>query len=227
MPEHDIPDSTETTPIIRRPIQARNTRWAQAIARWMASMGIKPNWISLASVFFATISGGSVLLSSTCSTAGRAAFYVLAAVCIQARLLCNLFDGMVAVEGGLKTKSGEVFNDLPDRIADPLIIIPVGYVIPPFPMGPELGWLAGLLCVFTAYVRVLGGAAGLAQRFTGPMAKQHRMAIMTFALVIAASVTAWDYQNMIFMIALGVIILGCGITAYLRIYAIIHDLERK
>jgi phosphatidylglycerophosphate synthase len=27
-------------------------------------------------------------------------------------------DGMVAVEGGFRTKSGEIFNELPDRFAD-------------------------------------------------------------------------------------------------------------
>ena len=50
-----------------------------------------------------------------------------AAVLIQFRLLCNLFDGMVAVEGGLGTPSGILFNDFPDRIADPLILICAGY----------------------------------------------------------------------------------------------------
>jgi phosphatidylglycerophosphate synthase len=46
---------------------------------------------------------------------------------IQLRLLANLFDGMVAVEGGLRTKSGEIFNELPDRISDVVIFVGVGH----------------------------------------------------------------------------------------------------
>ena len=61
--------------ILRRPISARDTRWAHASAARLSRLGIRPNTISIMSVVFA---------------AG-------AAVCIQLRLLCNLFDGMVAV----------------------------------------------------------------------------------------------------------------------------------
>jgi len=41
--------------------------------------------------------------------------------------VCNLLDGMVAIEGGLKTPAGELFNDVPDRISDPLILVGAGY----------------------------------------------------------------------------------------------------
>ena len=56
--------------------------------------------------------------------------FLAAAACIQLRLLCNLFDGMVAVEGGFKTKSGEIYNELPDRVADVLILAGAGYAMP-------------------------------------------------------------------------------------------------
>jgi phosphatidylglycerophosphate synthase len=39
-----------------------------------------------------------------------------AAIGVPRRLLCNLLDGMVAVAGGLGSPSGQVWNDLPDRI---------------------------------------------------------------------------------------------------------------
>lgn len=45
---------------------------------------------------------------------------------MQSRLLCNLFDGMVAIEGGKKSANGDLYNDMPDRFADALFIIPVG-----------------------------------------------------------------------------------------------------
>ena len=110
---------------------------------------------------------------------------VLAVAGIQGRLLCNMLDGMVAIEGGRQTKSGEIFNDLPDRVADAVIFVCAGYAAREHPFGVELGYIAAILAVFTAYVRMLGGASGLKQSFIGPMAKQHRMFTLTLACVLS------------------------------------------
>jgi phosphatidylglycerophosphate synthase len=76
-----------------------------------------------------------------------------------------MFDGMVAVEGGFKTKSGEIYNELPDRFADVLILAGAGYSLPSSPLLQTLGWMAAALAVITAYVRAMGVAAGTAQYF--------------------------------------------------------------
>ena len=44
----------------------------------------------------------------------------------QLELLCNLLDGMVAVEGGLGGPTGPLWNELPDRIADSVFIVALG-----------------------------------------------------------------------------------------------------
>ena len=87
------------------------------------------------------------------------------------RLLCNLFDGMVAVEGGKQSAIGSLYNEFPDHVADSLLIVGLGYAIG----QSDLGWFAALAAALTAYVRVFGGSLGLTQSFMGPMAKQHRM----------------------------------------------------
>lgn len=71
--------------------------------------------------FFATLTAVCLLGISRAAGVALWSLPILAAVFIQCRLLCNLFDGMVAVEGGKSTPSGELFNDIPDRVADPLI----------------------------------------------------------------------------------------------------------
>ncbi|RFA24705.1 hypothetical protein CAI21_20680 [Alkalilimnicola ehrlichii] len=213
--------------VVRREIQARNTSWAQGFARRLAGWGIKPNWISLASVAFAAGAGFCLFLSSGFGVWSQAGLFLLAALCIQARLLCNLFDGMVAVEGGLGTPSGEIFNDLPDRLADPLILVPVGYAAVEFAGAPALGWMAGLLAVLTAYVRVLGGACGVKQSFIGPMAKQHRMALITAALIVAAAVTPFAWQDYVLVAALGLVVLGCLVTLVRRTRHIVSTLEAR
>jgi hypothetical protein len=64
----------------------------------------------------------------------------------------------------------------------------------------------------TAYVRTLGAAIGAPVNFCGPMAKQHRMALMTIAC-LASSVEHlfWD-RGWSFLITLGVIVAGCVVT---------------
>src|SRR5262249_51457510 len=135
--------------------------------------------------------------------------------------------GMVAVEGGRKTKSGEIFNDLPDRISDAVIFVLAGYGVPALPYGPALGWCAALLAVFTAYVRMLGGAAGLKQSFTGPMAKQQRMAVMTVACLGSIFETRFFPAGALLWVALLVISLGCLLTIVFRTARIVREMESR
>lgn len=210
-------------PPARRPLTTRDTRWARALATWLARHRVRPNLISLASLGFAALGAVAMLAAPGVASGGRVALLLIAAACVQLRLLCNMLDGMVAVEGGLGSRSGEVYNEVPDRIADPLLIIPAGYATG-LPFGPELGWLCGLLALFTAYVRALGGAAGLHQNFQGPMAKPHRMAAMTAGLVAAALAVPLGLDGAALMATLVVIALGALVTAWRRTSAILRAL---
>ncbi len=198
----------------RRPIATRNATLAHSFARWLAQKSISPNQISIASIFFAL--GAGSCLAARSFYAYDILLLFLAAVFIQCRLLCNLFDGMVAVEGGKSTKSGEIFNDMPDRIADPLIFVGAGLSISFAGYGHILGWAAGLLAVITAYVRILAVSTGAPQLFMGPMAKQHRMAVITAACILSIfeSYIGWDGQVMTG--ALVIIVAGCIITIIRR-----------
>lgn len=193
----------------------------------MLRWGVKPNHISLASIGFSLIGAAVLVAFTVCHTTGaRAALLVVTAACIQLRLLSNLIDGMVAIEGGMKSNSGEIYNDLPDRISDCLIFVPAGYAIP-WNIGPELGWSAALLAVLTAYVRVLGGSTGTQQFFIGPMAKQHRMALMTVALLGSVIELYINWRGWVLGTALVVVILGSVITVVRRVARIVHELESR
>ena len=132
------------------------------------------------------------LLAPEMQTASAAALvWLAAAACIQLRLLCNLLDGMVAVEGGKGSVTGSIYNEAPDRVADVLILVGAGYstnvepgVIKLFGELP-LGWACAVLAMGTAYIRLLQGTLTGQQSFMGPMAKQHRMAVLTLGTLIA------------------------------------------
>ena len=210
----------------RRPLSTRDAAWAKGCATWLARRGASPNAISAASVV-AALAAGAALIGTRFQVGWAASgLYLLAAVAIQARLLCNLFDGMVAVEHGRHTPAGEVWNDLPDRLADPLILVAAGAAISACPWGRDLGWLAAVLAVLTAYLRLLGGAAGLAQSFAGPMAKPQRMAVMTVACLLAAGVQHRGWDDWVLAGALCVVILGAAWTCVRRTRAIVAELSR-
>ncbi|MES2407652.1 MAG: CDP-alcohol phosphatidyltransferase family protein [Pseudomonadota bacterium] len=209
----------------RRPLSVRDSALAKKTAHWLSQKNITPNQISIISIFFAA--AAAICLLWIPQTSGDMAWIVpvLAALFIQTRLLCNLFDGMVAVEGGKKTRSGELFNDIPDRIADPLILVSAGYAISIVSWGGALGWCAGLLAILTAYVRTLSASIGAPVNFQGPMAKQHRMALMTAACLFAAAEAYFGLTGYAFFIALIVIIFGSMLTAYRRTMTAYRFLE--
>ena len=201
----------------RRPIAARATGWARALSTALARSSITPNQISLISMFFAAV--GAIVLVWGFSPWGL----LLAAICVQLRLLCNLLDGMVAVECGKQTATGGLYNEFPDRVADSLLIVALGYAA----MYPWLGWLGALLAALTAYVRVFGGSAGLDQDFRGPMAKPQRMAVLTVACVIGAAELYWNGSRRALLMAAVVIAAGSALTCFTRIRVMAIRLHEK
>ncbi len=169
----------------RRPIAARNTKWAARLTRALVARRITPNAISVASMAAAALAGLAFWGAGAAGPGpGAGALLILGAGFVQLRLLCNLFDGLVAVEGGKGTKDGPFWNEFPDRVADVLILGGFGMAA-----GlPALGWLAAALAVMTAYVRELGHALGQTPDFRGPMAKPHRMAALTIGAVAQGAV---------------------------------------
>src|SRR5262249_23546056 len=132
-------------------------------------------------------------------------------------LVCNLIDGMVAIEGGLRSKAGELWNELPDRFADAFIFVGAGLALPASSAQAALGWSAAVLAVITASVRALGAASGTGQHFCGPMAKQQRMAALTVACVLAALEALCGLAPRIIVIALALIVVGCLVTIARRL----------
>ena len=203
---------TITPEASRRPIAARGSGFARALTAWLLGTAITPNQISLASIGFAAGAAGALLLGP--------AWLPVVVLGVQLRLLCNLLDGMVAVEGGRGSALGALYNEVPDRVADSLLIVALGYAVG----APWLGWAGALAAALTAYVRVLGGALGQVQDFRGPMAKQHRMAVLTLACVLAL-VEAWfGLAPYALWVAAWLILLGSLITCGTRLRAIARGL---
>jgi phosphatidylglycerophosphate synthase len=216
---------TGATP--RRVLATRDAGWAKQLARRLARAGVRPNTVSIASVVCAAVAGSAFSAAPDARPALRSALLLLAAAAIQFRLLCNLLDGMLAVEEGLKTRTGDIYNDLPDRIADVLILAGAGYSLRYVPGGVALGWAAAVAAVFTAYVRLLAGSLGATQHFIGPMAKQHRMFTVTLAALLSAAEATLGLPPRSMPVALALVIAGSIATAWRRTARLVSEVDAR
>lgn len=204
----------------RRPLAVRNLSLTRKIAVYLSRKNISPNQISLMSIAFALLGFFGCIAFAIFDTVYWLGLFVLG---VQFRLLCNLFDGMVAVEGGKKTPAGELFNDVPDRIADPIIIVAAGFITSS-DYGFSIAWFAAVIAILTAYIRVLGVSMNCPADFRGPMAKQHRMALLTFTAVVFMLFSSFElFQKVtpyLFDASLLLISIGGTVTCWVRLKGI-------
>ena len=220
----DPPDSD------RRPLKSRGQRWAQQLAGTLVKTGISPNTISALSVVAACFCLLLLWMSVLVDGGLRALCYFMAAFACQLRLLCNLMDGMVAIEGGRHSADGPLWNEFPDRVADVAILVGLGIAADAL----VTGWVAATLAVAIAYVRELGKGLDGHVDFSGPMAKPQRMALVTGVLVLAALLQSLPFVAVneafavtLLKVGLWVCIAGSVVTLWRRTRAIQRRLLRS
>lgn len=214
----------------RRPIAARNLRISGAVTDTLAKWGLSPNAISVCSMVFGAASGLCFWATSFEPVAERLLF-ILAAFFILLRLLANMFDGMVAVRTGTSSPVGELYNEIPDRISDSIIIVGAGYA---FGGWETMSYVAALAAMLTAYVRAVGKGAGSRQEFCGPLAKQQRMFLLiATALFLALTPRGWHPrfgehdQFGLLAPVLVVIAIGSFYTAWRRVLKVHANLTKR
>lgn len=163
------------------------------------------------------------------SVANHRIFWFVAALGAQLRLTANMLDGMVALASGRASKVGELYNEVPDRVSDASVFIGAGFA---WGGNVALGYIATILAVFTAYVRAAGKIAGAPNEFCGPMAKQHRMLVITVGCLYSAVVPrTWQIFHVdnlelgVMTLSLTVIIAGCPVTVVRRLKRIAYALR--
>ncbi len=210
----------------RRPLKSRDMKIFRDFSAWLAKIGAAPNAISFCTMIFGALAGASFAATSHTLGGAQSACWLSAAVFMQLRLIANLLDGMVAVEGGRGGPVGDLWNEAPDRVADAAILIGAGFAAGSDPLH---GFGAAIVAVFVAYCRALGASVGAGQIFIGPMAKQHRMALLTGLTVVMAILPYFapiaSFHLPLYTLAL--LILGCIVTALRRLSRIAAFLRAR
>ena len=216
---------TAYQPTWRRPIAQRFRQTAHAAVRWCVRMGIHPNLVSYSSI---VASAGAGLCFWQAGAAP--ALLIVAVGFCYLRLWLNMLDGMVALASGKASRTGEIANELPDRISDVLIFVGVAHSNFCYPLG---GYWVALLALLVAYVGTLGQAVGVQREFSGWMAKPWRL----IALHLGAWITLgllWSGDSTIHYGGLTIldwtlltILAGCVQTICLRLVKIINVLQKE
>jgi len=211
----------------RRPMFTRNWSISKAATRWLVAREVSPNTISLAGMA-GGIAAGLALAATTQPGILSHLMFLTAVAGIIVRGMGNLLDGMVAVASRVASPHGELFNEVPDRVADVAILIGAGYAAGG---NPTLGLLAALVAVLVAYVRAQGKAVGAGQHYCGPMAKPARMVvILAIALYCGLTPTCWQpalplgrHAFGLMALGLAVIVVGGLLTAMRRLRRIARN----
>nr|WP_226895632.1 CDP-alcohol phosphatidyltransferase family protein [Luteolibacter marinus] len=204
----------------RRPLKTRSAEWAVTLAKVLTTAGVTPNTISAFSVVAAGLGGLGFVAAGSGAIPGEGG-WLAAAGCIQLRLICNLMDGMVAIEGGRKSATGDLWNEIPDRLADTVLLFCAGWAV-----GlPWVGAIAGWAAVMTAYLRVSGAALTGEHDFCGPFAKQQRMAALTVAALLSAAEPLWNGHGEVMRFAILLIAAGTLVTIVRRILRLAAKLK--
>jgi phosphatidylglycerophosphate synthase len=202
----------------RRPLASRQSAWAATTQRLLLKTPITANQISLLGILFAALGAWALVEAPRYPW-----LFLAAALCIQLRLICNLMDGLVAVEGGRGAPTGALFNEVPDRLEDALLLAGFGWAAGLL----WLGLIAGILAVFTAYVRAVGASHGFPQDFRGPMAKPQRMAALTLGCVLGlVEVLVWGSVTSL-QVVLAVVVAGAAFTGLRRLRTIAAQMEAR
>jgi phosphatidylglycerophosphate synthase len=188
-------------PTSRRPLKSRNIVVFQKLAARLAKAGVRADAISAVGMGFGLAAGVALASTFYFEPPWENIVWLAAAALIQLRLLSNMLDGMVAVEGGRKSKAGPLWNEIPDRISDSATLIGAGYATGGI---PELGFVAALFAMLTAYIRSMGALNGAGEAFLGWFSKPRRMFFVTLAcLAGAAGLSAYVMPAVLLLIVVG------------------------
>jgi len=188
-------------------------------------MGIHPNLVSYSSIVASAGAG----LCFWQAGAVPALLIVAVGFCYL-RLWLNMLDGMVALASGKASRTGEIANELPDRISDVLIFVGVAHSNLCYPLG---GYWVVLLALLVAYVGTLGQAVGVQREFSGWMAKPWRMVALHLGAWITLGLLWWG-DGMTHFGGLTIldwtlltILAGCVQTIGIRLVKIISVLQKE
>lgn len=170
-------------------------------------LGVHPDAVTWASLPFAAVAGLCLYRADLGWT------LLLTPVFVALRSVCNLLDGMIAIERTMTSPRGEALQDMVDRLSDSCTVLGAAFS----PAGDlHLGIVAVTLMLISSYTGILKKATGGSREYGGILGKVDR-----FFLVGAASLLRYFWRGDLagmnaFDLMFAVMIMGGGVTIIQR-----------
>ncbi len=169
------------------------------IVRRLAKWGVTANQVTVAAMVLSFLTGGMLLLYPE-----QPRLLLLVPVILFIRMALNAIDGMLAREHNMKSKLGNILNELGDVVSDAALYLPFAFM--PYFSAPLIVGIV-VLSIVSEMTGVLGVVIGGSRRYDGPMGKSDRAFLFgLISLLISLGVPTTKWLSVLLMITLFLII---------------------
>lgn len=182
------------------------------LLKLLRNFGITPNFLTVFTIVFSFFIGYLLFLGID-----NKIYFLFVSLGLLIRMMLNALDGMMATTYNLKSKKGEVLNEIGDILSDLAIYFPFIYFNS---LSIELIIIFISLSVINEFCGLLAKSISGIRRYDGPMGKSDRAFFVgIICIVLYFTNTILVYLNYIFLFAIILMI----ISSFLRLTKSLKD----
>ncbi len=182
------------------------------LLKLLRNFGITPNFLTVFTIVFSFFIGYLLFLGID-----NKIYLLFVSLGLLIRMMLNALDGMMATTYNLKSKKGEVLNEIGDILSDLAIYFPFIYFNS---LSIELIIIFISLSVINEFCGLLAKSISGIRRYDGPMGKSDRAFFVgIICIVLYFTNTILVYLNYIFLFAIILMI----ISSFLRLTKSLKD----
>ncbi|MDC1063629.1 CDP-alcohol phosphatidyltransferase family protein [Flavobacteriales bacterium] len=136
------------------------------LLKLLYNLGVTPNFLTVFTILFSFIIGYLLFLGID-----NEIYFLFVSIGLLIRMMLNALDGMMATTYNLKSKEGEVLNEIGDVLSDIAIYFPFIYFNS---LSIELIIIFISLSVINEFCGLLAKSISGIRRYDGPMGKSDR-----------------------------------------------------
>ncbi|MGE5197633.1 MAG: hypothetical protein ACM3IL_03905 [Deltaproteobacteria bacterium] len=188
---------------------------------------VNPDILSYAAVVVALFTGICIYFSPENNI-----LLLLVVILTFLRMTLNTIDGVIAINQGKTSLTGEIVNALPDRYSDIFVMLAIafsGYC------RIYIGAAAAICVLLVSYTGMLGKAIGVNWQHDGPLGKVERLILIMIAsfaqFVFTAKgnlyFTIFSFETSIFEVLMIYFIVSSQITVFNRLKGMLKEIKEK
>ena len=162
------------------------------LLKFLKKLGCTPNLLTILAIILSFYLG-YLFLDAPLNTDN----YLFVALGLILRMMLNALDGMMARIYDMKSRSGEVLNEIGDVVSDIAIFYPLMFLSG---LDCKLAFGFIVLSIVNEFCGILSKAMGAGRRYDGPMGKSDRATVVgALCLLFYFDIEVQEYLNYIFI----------------------------